>query len=291
MDRPAQIHCYRGNVMKSAIAAIILVFMTTCTNIMAIRGPGPNIVSKVRKPVLSCADHRPMVAIVIDDIGRRAHDQEPFLALPIPVTFSVFPNLPLSRQAIEKATVAGYEVWGHIPMEPIMASVMEPDLKFLLVSDTPAGIREKLVNMLESLPDIKGINNHMGSRFTQDPGLMSVVIKVLKRRGLYFLDSRTTYLTMARATAQSMHLPALRRDVFLDDIRDPTAVGASLDKLVQKALQKGCALAIGHPFPETALGISRWLKTSVRSKVRFVFASDLFSCPRFEDAVQCTPGE
>lgn len=280
MDKSTEICQPAGGLaMKGPTIALlwILLALTACAH-MAIRGPVFGIIPNLRKPEFLCSDHRPMVAIVIDDIGRSPHDLDPFLALPIPITFSVFPNLPFSRQAIAKATRAGHEVLGHIPMEPIMSSVMEPDLRFLLVNDPADRIRSKLKKMLDSLIGIKGINNHMGSLFTQKTKLMAVVIRRLKQRGLFFLDSRTTSLTMAEATARQMHLPCLRRDVFLDDVRDSAAVEAMLDKLAQKAVQKGCALAIGHPFPETIEGIRGWLRSSNHASVRFVYASALLSC-------------
>jgi len=264
--------------MKAVRLGLLTAFiMTACAHTMAIRGPAV-IAPGLRKPDFLCLDHRPMVAIVIDDIGRRSDDMDGFLALPVPITFSVFPGLPFSTRAIAKAVRTNHEVWGHIPMEPIMASVMEPDLTFLLVNDPPAIIRKKLDHMLDSLPGIKGINNHMGSRFTQMPDLMGVVIRQLKARHLYFLDSRTTSLTKAEETAIRLGLPGLRRAVFLDDIRDPDAVETSMDKLAKKAVENGCALAIGHPFPETVDGIRRWLKKTESRRVRFVYVSDLISC-------------
>ncbi len=279
-----------------AILLLASLLVACVSNPVAIRKPASQAITKPEhRPDSLCqaSPNCPMVAIVIDDIGRRPHDLTPFLDLPIPVTFSVFPGLPLTSQALKLAKRAKCAVFGHIPMEPINASVMEPDLTFLLTHDSHDQIRTKLNTMLNELPGIVGINNHMGSKFTQDTGLMQVVFSVLKQRNLYFLDSRTTRLTVAEATARHMHIRTLRRDVFLDDTRDPLAVATSMDKLVKKAEQQGWAVAIGHPFPQTAAGITRWLDSSAPWPVRFVCVASLFSCRDFSRDRPCpaTRGE
>ncbi|MFX0094910.1 MAG: divergent polysaccharide deacetylase family protein [Candidatus Hodarchaeota archaeon] len=38
----------------------------------------------------------------------------------------------------------------------------------------------------------------------------------IRRRGLYFLDSRTTAASVAEATARDWAVPTIHRDVFLD---------------------------------------------------------------------------
>ena len=264
------------------IATILYALLWACTgNHQALRRPRqPKKI--VRRHVQCPSGHdKPMLAIVIDDMGRRPGEIDPFLDLRIPLTFSVFPCLPATRQVLNKIMNHGLEAWGHIPMEPEKRAVMEPDLQFLTTTDSTSEIRRKFKRLLTCLPGIRGINNHMGSAFTRDPERMKAVIEVLKIRGLAFLDSRTTPLTVAESTARNLHCPCLRRDIFLDDVKNPTAVKDQLNKAAMKARQYGCAVAIGHPFQATVRGISLWLGSPFRDLVRVVPASCLFSCPRF----------
>jgi len=91
----------------------------------------------------------------------------------------------------------------------------------------------------------------MGSRFTADRDLMRTVLKPIKDRGLFFIDSRTTAKTVALDEARKMGILTAQRDVFLDADEDRGRIRGRLVELLQKARKKGRAVGICHPFPET----------------------------------------
>jgi polysaccharide deacetylase 2 family uncharacterized protein YibQ len=103
----------------------------------------------------------------------------------------------------------------------------------------------------DRVPFASGTNNHMGSRFTADRDLMRTVLRPIKERGLFFVDSRTTASTVALDEARKMGIPATQRDVFLDADEDRGRIRGRLIELLQKARKKGQAVGICHPFPET----------------------------------------
>jgi hypothetical protein len=115
-----------------------------------------------------------------------------------------------------------------------------------------------------------GINNHMGSRFTQDRAGMSVVMTEVKARGLLFLDSVTIGHTVGAATAEPLHVPFAERNVFLDD--QPTVAGVShqIAVLEQVARRHGSAIAIGHPHPATLAVLAQWLPGAASRGVAIV---------------------
>ena len=90
------------------------------------------------------------------------------------------------------------------------------------------------------------MNNHMGSKATADEAVMTVVLGYLKSRGKLFIDSRTTAGTAGPKIAESLGMPILQRDVFIDDDVDEDAIVAGFDKGVSEARNKGTAVAIGH---------------------------------------------
>jgi uncharacterized protein len=104
---------------------------------------------------------------------------------------------------------------------------------------------------LEDVPGAEGVNNHMGSRASADRSTMDVVLGIVKARGLYFLDSRTTAFTVAAEEAARLGVPCRSRSVFLDDVADENAIRAQLDAAVREARSQGAAIAIGHPHPVT----------------------------------------
>lgn len=191
------------------------------------------------------------VAIIIDDFGQDIKIAEKFLTIPMPITFSVMPFRPHSQEIVRLVHSHGHEVMLHVPMEPLSYPKTDPGRGALLVSMSPQEIRKTLQAALDAYPQVAGVNNHMGSRFTEHPESMRIVLQELNQRGLYFLDSFTTDRSIGYSLARTLHIPSARRDIFLD--HEPTAsfTRSQINKLIQKAKIQGSAVAIGHPHPST----------------------------------------
>jgi hypothetical protein len=114
-----------------------------------------------------------------------------------------------------------------------------------------ASFLRQLSKDIEAVPYIKGVNNHMGSRLMEDPEKMKLVFSELKKRGLFFLDSRTTPQTIGQQVAQSVGLKVLERSIFIDNSLAEEEIKRQLEQLIQLSLAKGKAIGIGHPHPST----------------------------------------
>ena len=203
---------------------------------------------------------RPMIAIVIDDMGIDKADAARVIGLPGPLTIafmSYATELPAQAKA---ARAAGDEIWMHIPMEP-MDGEIDPGPNVLRTDMTADEIRQRLDWALARLPGIVGVNNHMGSKFTQNAAGMGVVMTELRACGLAFLDSRTIASTVASQVAGEMGVPHIDRDVFIDNDESVEAVLRQLVEAEHVAQRKGYALAIGHPHPTTIAALQQWLPT------------------------------
>ena len=106
---------------------------------------------------------------------------------------------------------------------------------------------------------------------------MGWVMSELDRRGLYFIDSRTSASTVAAAKAQSYALPHMRRDIFLDNERNHDAIRRQLEKLLSKAHRQGVAVGIGHPYGETIEVLAEVLPTLELRGVKLSLISDYLS--------------
>jgi hypothetical protein len=116
---------------------------------------------------------------------------------------------------------------------------------------------------LDQLPTIEGVNNHMGSKATADRTLMKLILKKLKKRSLFFVDSMTSRYSVSAALAQEMGLTYGKRDVFLDNISNREAMVKQFVVLAQKAHHKGYAVAITHDRPLSMLVLKEeipWLE-------------------------------
>ena len=199
-----------------------------------------------------------MIAIVIDDMGLDRKRSARVVGLPAPLTLAWLPYANDLPNQTKVARAAGHELMVHIPMEP-QASDIDPGPDAMRVGIGNAELLRRLDRGLKSFDGYIGVNNHMGSRFTEDAAGMKVILGELQRRGLMFLDSRTTSHSVASGIARGMHLPALGRDVFLDDDMSPAAVRESLAKVEAVARRQGYAIAIGHPHDATVDALVSWL--------------------------------
>jgi len=189
------------------------------------------------------------VAIVIDDIGYHQRDLET-LNLPGQVSYSILPHTPYSQAFAKIASKSNKELLLHIPMQSIDGTkALGPG--GLTADMSKEQLQHTLGSALASLPQVKGVNNHMGSQLTQQSLPMKWTMEILKKRNLYFLDSRTTNLSQAQHAANLYGVENVGRHVFLDNIPTKQQLQFRLNELKYKAEKFNFAIAIAHPYPET----------------------------------------
>jgi len=204
-----------------------------------------------KEPVLPAHDQLPRVAIIIDDLGNDRRLARKFIRLDHNLTISVLPKSPFTKRIAREAREKGLEVMLHQPMEPNEYPHVNPGPGVLLSTMSPDEIIDQLNINLDEIPGIKGINNHMGSKMTANAPQMRQIFSVLKRRGLYFVDSRTTRETMCRMSAGLLQVPFAERDVFIDHRHTSAFLRRQLKELVRIAKKKGFAVGIAHPHVST----------------------------------------
>lgn len=206
---------------------------------------------------------RPMIAIVIDDVGLDRANSARAIALPGPLTISFMTYAEHLDQQSALAREHGHELMLHVPMEPMDQSLdAGPDV--LRTDLAPGELKRRLDWDLSRLPGIVGINNHMGSKFSRSTEGMSLVMQELRERGLLFLDSRTIADSVGSKEAAAYGVPHADRDVFLDDDQSPAKIDQMLAELERIARKRGYAVGIGHPHPATIAALQRWLPTAAQ---------------------------
>lgn len=205
--------------------------------------PVPAVSVKPQRKMPAVKAH---VAIVIDDWGYSTKNCEYLRSIKNPITVAVLPDLPHSNDVMQCAHEAGKEIMLHLPMEAHNNSDEYPADYLLKTNMSPLKIDRLLTNILDKMPFVVGVNNHMGSKATEDKTVMTTVFKQLKYRGLFFMDSRVTSKSVCASLAKQAGLPFASRDVFLDNINERGPIEESLAELARIALKRGKALAIGH---------------------------------------------
>jgi polysaccharide deacetylase 2 family uncharacterized protein YibQ len=200
---------------------------------------------------------RPLVAVVIDDVGIDRPRSKRAWELPSPLTMSFLPYAKDLRDQARAARARGHELMLHLPMEPTGRA--DPGPNALLVSLSDAEIKQRTAAALDSFDGYVGVNNHMGSRFTAFRPGMETVLRQFKGRGLMFLDSRTTAQSVGDQVAQEMGVPSIVRHVFLDDDESLDSVRRKLAEAEAVARRQGFVVAIGHPHEATLQALGEWL--------------------------------
>ena len=212
------------------------------------------------------------IAIVIDDVGHDDKIFRKFTELGVPITFSILPGERYSKYIAKEAGKLKYEVMLHLPMEP-HGSWSNPGSHAILSAMSDEQMLRQLSEDLDAVPHAAGVNNHMGSLLTENDFAMRVLLEEIHKRGLFFIDSRTSSQTVAYSVAKSIGVKSEDRDVFLDNKSDIAYIKGQIDTAIRIAKKKGEATVIGHAKTETAAAIREKLPDFEKEGIELVTIS------------------
>lgn len=221
-----------------------------------------------------------VLALVLDDVGFDGPALRRLEAIEGPLALAIIPGTPRAVEAAELAGRKGWDVLVHLPMEGGDAS---QERETIGPENDDRTILDRVNRAIDRVPGAIGLNNHQGSRATPDPRVMRLVLSVVKDRGLFFLDSRTSAASVGERQARSLGVSTISRDVFLDDAAteaaSPAGATGALSEAWERSLglvgKKGHCVVIGHPRPGTLDFLLPKLKELDRAKVKRVRVSEL----------------
>lgn len=220
------------------------------------------------------SDYSAEVAMVIDDVANSLINEELLFSLPREITLAILPKLDFSMYVSRKAARLGFDVILHLPLEPLNSKVY-PGPGTITTDMTDDEVLKLLDENFKSVPDAIGVNNHMGSKATEERGLMRMISSELKDRGMFFLDSYTSTSSVALQTALDAGLFSIKRDVFLDNRSDSEYIKGQISELIDTAKSRGHAVGIGHDRVMTLQVIKDSLPWFEREGIKLVRLSDL----------------
>ncbi len=234
---------------------------------------------------------RPLIAIVIDDMGYSRAALTRLATMPGPLTLSFLPYAHATPTMLEAARGRDLELLLHLPMEPLGDA--DPGPEALLVGLEEVELRRRVRWALDQVPGVVGVNNHMGSRFTTDARGLEVVMDELRRDRLFFVDSRTNPASQAERIAGAAGIPTTGRDIFIDHDPTPSAIARQFAAIERFARYTGTVIAIGHPYPTTLAALEAWLPTVTERGFRLARLSEVLAkrlCAQPQQVVEpCGP--
>ncbi len=216
-------------------------------------------VTQQKEPAKLAIDpNAPKMAIVIDDMGESINIAKKLANLNVHITFSIWPNSSHAAEVARIGRKSKNEIMIHLPMQPKGYPKVHPGADALLIGMNARTIQQRVLDAIKKIPSAIGLNNHMGSRFTENLAGMQEVMVPLHQKKMFFLDSRTTAKSTARAAAKKAKVTLYERNIFLDNVKDISAIKFQLAKAAKIARKRGQSIAIGHPHPETIEAIRQW---------------------------------
>ncbi|MDD4938777.1 MAG: divergent polysaccharide deacetylase family protein [Candidatus Omnitrophica bacterium] len=228
---------------------------------------------KLHKKAPRAAAIKGKIAIVLDDWGYNNDNLDTAARIKYPFTASVLPGLPYSRAVAQELNKNGVELLLHLPMEPKEKYNLEKNtIKSSMDKQSIARILER---GLADIQYARGVNNHMGSKVTEDYKTIGVILSELKKRRLFFLDSLVTSQSVCQEAAQKARVGFAKRDIFLDNTDEPQYIKGQLSKLKKKARLHGSAIAIGHDRKNTLEVLEQEMPKLEKEGYKLVFVSEL----------------
>jgi polysaccharide deacetylase 2 family uncharacterized protein YibQ len=202
-----------------------------------------------RKPAAQPGANK--VALIVDDMGYSLEAINKLCSIGRPLTIAIIPYSPLASEIAAISRQHDLEVILHLPLEAINNNEGNHSKGMITAGMSEDEIITIVEKDLDQVPYIRGVNNHMGSKITADRQLMNIILRRLKNRNLFFIDSRTTASSVAYNIAQSLNIPSAYRHIFLDGELNESYIKQQLIELFRRAQKNGFALGICHPTKET----------------------------------------
>ncbi|WP_177565811.1 divergent polysaccharide deacetylase family protein [uncultured Phascolarctobacterium sp.] len=215
------------------------------------------------------------LAVIIDDCGYDLAPVRKLVNLNAPFSYAILPYKDFSSDALHVIKSGGQTAMLHLPMEPMDRSAMSEGKNTVLTDMTAEQVQNLTRKAVDSLPGIEGVNNHQGSKATSNEATMKAVLKVLKEKKLFFVDSSTYSKSIGDQTARSMGIPTARNNIFLDNSSDENDIIAKIWQAVEMADRNGSAIAICHARPNTADAWSKVIGEVQASGIQLVPVGNL----------------
>lgn len=215
------------------------------------------------------------LAIIIDDMGSSVSEAGSLAAFKVPLTFAIIPGLHADKAVAAYAASHNIESMIHIPMQSKGWPARRLEANGLLVAMNTDELQERVSRFIQQFPGAVGVNNHMGSEFTEQDEKMEAVLQIVKKNDLFFIDSVTSPESAGVRVSQRLGIKTARRNVFLDNEQERSYILGQLDQAVRSARKNGSAIAICHPHPVTISTLAAALPQLARQGVKLVPVSQL----------------
>lgn len=202
------------------------------------------------------------ITLVLDDAGENLPLAKECMDLPYPVIFSIWPK---STHGVSIAVLAhekGLPVFLHQPMEAFPRNGKEVDMGEggLYASMSYEEIRDMLYKNIVQLPNVQGLNNHMGSKFTSDEVAVVKFYRAVQEIKPFFLvlDSLTAPYSKLYGIGKENEFMVAKRDFFIDNSDKVDDIQKALERAYVLSKKYKRIIIIGHVRKNTVQALKNW---------------------------------
>lgn len=213
-----------------------------------------------RKPFTMPTPAKPVIALIVSDLGALRTQAERATQLPANVTLAFNPAARHSASWLQTARNKGIESWLMLPVQPDSFPASDAGSYALLVDQPAEESLQKLKHSLAAaqgytgliLPAQEGYSDHLES--------MNWLNQQLESRGLAVIASERPSNSAAAGWFKRQPR-AYAGDVLIDAALSQEAMSKQLAALETMATQQGYALGVIRPYPLSLSVITPWLES------------------------------
>jgi polysaccharide deacetylase 2 family uncharacterized protein YibQ len=230
-------------------------------------GPLPRVADDGRKPwqvygrPYGAGDRFPRIAMIMAEMGLSGVTTGNALQkLPGGVTFAFVPFSEHLDVWVERARNGGHEVVLSVPMEPVGFPREDPGPHALLTGLSSDRNMDRLEWSLARFTGYVGVLATNAGKYTASADAMKLVMDVLKKRGLLYVEARAgSTRSQGMTVATQLSVPRAVVDRVIDRDLARGAIDDQLAALEDIARRDGVAVGMGTPYPSTIERINLWL--------------------------------
>lgn len=199
------------------------------------------------------------IAILLTGLGLSQPTTESAIEkLPPEITFAFNPYARNLKGWSRRTRSSGHEFLLEVPMEPFDYPDNDPGPHTLLSQQSDTVNIKRLKWLMARMTGYTGIVNREGGRFTSEEAPMFPILRELKNRGLFYMDSNPQSADTTYHIASDLQLDYLQGSIIVDEVITPTAIDIALKKLETLANKNGSAIGIASAIPLSIQRLSEW---------------------------------
>ena len=240
--------------------------------------------SREGRPLLAMRGFPPgaRLTLIIDALGDRNHLDPTIigrlLRLDEHVTFAVLTHTAAGQTIADRLIGEGREVLAQIPMAGRARGFVPRGRRraakhLITLEHAPEAVAERVHTLLDAVPGVAGAINQQGAQVTTSRAHVVPMLQVIKSRGLFVVDRRSSPASVIEPTARAIGVRTATRSHVIDG--EPETLPAALRGIEATLVLDGHALVIVRADSATLASLELWLADLAKKQIHLLRTSEV----------------